>query len=138
MGFENVVVVFVVGVPAIAGLLGIAWGVRRRQRVRRLARDGQRIVAVVDGHERVVQDEGRDKFRPVVRFHTREGLSVRTALDGSPHYETHPVETPVEIVYDPADPHHASAVGNPGDGGMMSIVVGVVFLAIAVGASFFV
>ena len=137
MGFENVVVVLVVGVPAVAGVLGIVWGVRRRQRVQRLSRDGQRTVAVVDGHERVVQTEGRDKFRPVVRFHTREGSSVRTALDGSPHFETFPVETPIEIIYDPADPRHASAVGNEGDGGIMSVVVGFGFLGFAVCAYFF-
>ena len=137
MGFGYAVVALVVGIPAIAGVLGIVFGLRRRQRVQRLVRNGQRVTAVVDGNQRVAQSEGRDTFLPVVRFHSREHGEVRTALDGSSRYQTYLTDVPMEIIYDPADPQHAMEVGNHGDGGIVAVIVGVGFLAFAVSAYFF-
>jgi hypothetical protein len=134
MGFEYLFV----GVPVIAGLVGIVYGVRRRQQVRRLTAYGQSSTAIVEGVQRVPMDEGRDKFRPVVRFRTHEGSEVRTALDGSPSYQPPPPGTPLDILYDPADPQHARPVGNVGDRGTLTIVVGFGFLIFAVAAYFFV
>jgi hypothetical protein len=138
MGFGVVVAAFVVGVPAVAGVLAIVLGLRRRQRVRQLLRDGQRITAVVAGNQRVAQSEGRDTFLPVVRFHTREGHEVRTAVDTSSSYKSHIVDVPMDIIYDPADPQRAMSVDTRGDGGIVAVVVGLGFLAFSVGAYFFV
>jgi len=138
MGFEYIVIAIVVGVPALAGLAAIVSGIRRRQRVQRLNRDGHRITAVVDGNQRVAQSEGRDTFRPVVRFHTREGAEVRTAVDGLSSYESYLTDVPMEIIYDPADPQHAMPIDYRGAGAIVAVLVGVGFLAFSVGAYFFV
>ncbi|MBL7252798.1 DUF3592 domain-containing protein [Paractinoplanes lichenicola] len=136
-GFEYFVVALVVGAPAVFGLLAIVLGVRRRQRVRRLLADGERITAVVDGNQRMSNPESGDTFRPVVRFRTREGREVRTALDGRASNVSHLTEEPIDIVYDPADPKRAMPVGER-DGGMMAVVAGLVFFAFSVGAYVFV
>jgi hypothetical protein len=138
MVFEYAVIAVVVGVPTVAGLAAIVAGFRRRQRVRRLDVEGQRITAIVDGNQRVAQSEGRDTFLPVVRFRTREGREIRTALDGSSRYESYLTDVPIEILYDPADPGHARSVDNRGDNGIMAVVVGFGFLAFSVLAYFFV
>jgi hypothetical protein len=137
MGFDYAVTAFVVGVPAIAGLLAIVFGIRRRQRINRLTRTGQRITAVVDGNQRVAQSEGRDTFLPVVRFHTREGSEVRTALDASPSYRSYLTDVGMDIVYDPADPQNAMPAGRSDVGGIVAVIVGAGFLLFSVCAYFF-
>ncbi|GAB2600878.1 hypothetical protein Aab01nite_64580 [Paractinoplanes abujensis] len=137
MGFEYFVTAFVVGAPAVFGLLAIVAGVRRRQRVRRLLEDGERITAVVDGNQRESHRRSADTFRPVVRFRTRDGREVRTALDGRSSDTSHLTEEPIEIAYDPADPERAVPVGER-DPLVGAVVVGLVFLAFSVGAYFFV
>jgi hypothetical protein len=138
MGFEYFVTALVVGVPAIAGLLAIVLGLRRRHQVQRLRGTGERITAVVAGSQRVTRSEGRDSFRPVVRFHTREGREVRTAVDGPSSYESYLTDVPMEVIYDPADPNRAIAADTRGGGGFVAVAVGIVFLVFAAGAYYFV
>ncbi|MBM2618519.1 DUF3592 domain-containing protein [Actinoplanes sp. LDG1-06] len=120
------------------GLAAIVLGIRRWQRVQRLHRDGHRITAVVDGNQREARSERSDVFLPVVRFHTREGRDVRTALDSSPSHREHLTDVPIEIVYDPADPQRAVPADSRGGGLFGAVAVGLFFLASSAGIWFLV
>ena len=132
--FEYGVSAMVVGIPALGGLVAIFAGVRSWRRARRLVRVGQRVTAVVTDNQLVSRSEGRVGFLPVVLFRTLDGRTVTTVLEDARRHRSHLVETEFDVLYDPADPRHAATADSRGVGGLATIVVGLVFLALGTAA----
>ncbi|GGQ84898.1 DUF3592 domain-containing protein [Couchioplanes azureus] len=124
----------IVLVSALVGVLTLLLGIRRWLRARRLLAHGTAVTAVVVDNKQRTSGENGTRFVPVVRFHTREGQEVRTALEDLAGRRSHVTGTEYTIFYDPRHPSRAAVPGRQHGPLAKSVVSGLVLL----GFSFFV
>lgn len=121
----------VVGLPALVGVAAIVGGVRQWSRQRALAGSGERAGAEVVDNQMQSWSGGRTTFRPVVTFRTLSGQEVKAAVEDLDDSASHIVGTRIEVFYDPAEP--AKVTSGRGGGGNLttSIIFGLLFLGFA-------
>ncbi|GIE32745.1 hypothetical protein Ait01nite_057900 [Actinoplanes italicus] len=127
-----VLMAFLVGVPAMAGVLIIVVAARRWFRLRRLATEGRQATArVVDNQQRSGSGH-RIVFRPVVVFRTDSDQEVTTVLPDLTRFESHVIGTEITVYYDERTPAEAVSVGRGNGGLIVAVVLGLIFLGFAV------
>ncbi|MFC3385494.1 DUF3592 domain-containing protein [Couchioplanes azureus] len=127
----KLVAVLIVGIPALTGVGLLVAGARRWSRLRALAGSGQRTVARVVDNQLESWSDGRTSYRPVVTFRTGTGQEVRTVLGDLASFRSHLAGTEIEVFYDPANPSEAAPTRKGGQGVVLYLVFGVVFLVFA-------
>ncbi|GAA2574133.1 hypothetical protein GCM10010435_56780 [Winogradskya consettensis] len=120
--------VMLVVLPVLAGAAMIFFGIRSWFRARRLAEIGTHVTATVVDNQEHSNSDGQITYYPVVTFRTTDGREIKTALNSSPSNTSHLTDKPIGIIYDPADPDHASTPGNRIAGTIVMIIFGLLFI----------
>ncbi len=122
-----------VGIPVLFGCLAIVKGLRHGRRTEQLIATGQHATAVVVDNQEQRRSEGRTQYLPVVTFRTAVGSECRAVLEDEISYRSHLAQTPIAIIYDPADPTRITTAGkSPNAGRTGAVILGLVFIAFGV------
>lgn len=130
------IAMIVTALPVLLGLNTIRRGMVLRRRSADLVRVGRQVSAVVVDNQMESRSEGRMTFRPVVRFQPATGPEV-TVVAGEGSERSFLVGSPLQVVYDPADPAKVALAGVRAGRGHVSVGILFVIMGLLAMAGFY-